>query len=877
MPAAGPQDELDVRLAVAAGGAWLAAVLLGNRSLQATVTGCALALGTGVIALALCRRRATPVASTLAALCFCVAIVLLPLAGRIAHSRDSPLMRLAAERSAVTVELTVSDDPRTLAAKGPAGSPRMAVRARAAALILGGRRVATDGDVLVLGPAAAWSGIGPGQRVRVDGTVQPSLDRPALSVTLIARADPTVLGAAPWWQNAATDARAALREASSGLPPSVRGLLPGLVVGDTTRLDPVLAEHFRLAGLTHLVAVSGTNCSILIGFVLLFLRRIGVRPGVCAVVAGLVLLGFVVLARPSPSVLRAAAMAAIALVALAAGRPRQALPALSGAVLVLLVWQPQLATDYGFAMSVLATAALLVLAPPWARALQRRRVPPLLAESVAVAAAAHVVTAPIIAALAGQVSLVAVPANVLAEVAVAPATVLGFGAAVLAPVWLPAGRLLAELAGWPCRWLVAVADYFGGLHGATVPWPGGLAGGLSLLAVSAAVAALLLRPAPRRLLTVAALAAVLVQIPVRSATSAWPPPGWILVACDVGQGDALVLHAGAHAAVQIDTGPDPVAVDRCLRDLGITDVAVLAISHYHLDHVAGLAGVLRGRHVGRVLAGPLDDPESGLDLVTDQLGARGLTPAPIRPGLVLDVGDIHLESLAPPIAFHGTRSDPNNSSLVLRATVAGRRILLPGDVEIEAQQSMLAAGVDVRADVLKVPHHGSAYVDPDFLAAVHAQVGVISVGLHNDYGHPSPILLRHLARLGVPARRTDRDGDVAVTARGGALATVVRGTRASTVGLPRWSPACAQVARAAFALPAAVSPGNARMGAWPPAQSASMTCPTSSLRCSCSSGTRNCWSAGRSARSPPLPAAPTRAWSTPNWPVPTSTAASCTS
>ena len=152
-------------------------------------------------------------------------------------------------------------------------------------------------------------------------------------------------------------------------------------------------------------------------------------------------------------------MAMIALVCLATGRPRSGVPILAATTLVLLGYDPLLATDAGFAMSVLATAALLLFAPGWAAALRRRRVPPGLAEALAVATAAHLVTAPIIAALSGSVSLVAVPANVLAEPAVPVATVLGFGAA--APrtrCGRPGAQALAWLAGWPCRWLVGVAD-----------------------------------------------------------------------------------------------------------------------------------------------------------------------------------------------------------------------------------------------------------------------------------------------------------------------------------------------------------------------------------------------------------------------------------
>jgi competence protein ComEC len=593
-----------------------------------------------------------------------------------------------------------------------------------------------------------------------------------------------------------------------------------------------------------LVAVSGTNCSIVVGAVLLVLRRARVRPALSALAGGVVLVAFVLVARPTPSVLRAALMAAIVLVSLAGGRPRQAVPALAVAALGLLVWNPQLAIDPGFTMSVVASAALLLIAPGWAEALRRRRVPAGVAEALAVAAAAHLVTAPVIAAMTGRVSLVAVPANVLAEPVVPAATLLGFATAVLAPLSLPAGRLFAELAGWPCRWLVGVADVAGGLPGARVVWPGGTAGGIGLVLASAGVVLLARRAGVLRVLVAGGLIGALVQIPVRSVATGWPPPGWVMVACDVGQGDALVLAAGPHAAVEVDAGPDPVAVDRCLRGLGVSDVALLVFSHYHLDHVGGVAGVFHDRRVERVLTGPLAEPASGVALVGSALSAHHLAISTPAVGAVLDVGSVHLEVLAPPAAFTATRSDPNNSSLVLRATIGDVRILLPGDVELEAQQAMLADRIDISADVLKVPHHGSAYSDPAFLAAVHARVAVISVGAHNDYGHPSPLLLAHLHQLDLPVRRTDHDGDIAVVGPRARLRTVVRGTAASTAALAR--------------APLAPSAPDARMSPWQPRQLAgrSTSCPTPCRASCCWSATRSCSSHARSARSPPPPAAP---------------------
>lgn len=870
---------LDLRLALGAGAAWLAVLIaLGHPPggiLAAAVVACGMALAALVAA-----HRGVTGASAAALVAFCVALVLIPLAGRVARTRASPLAHLAGQRAAVTAVLTVTADPRPLAAKGVAGSPRVAVETSADSLTVGGRRVRTGGDVLVLAPGQQWRDVLPGQQVRLDGTVVPPLGPGSMSVTLFARTGPVLIGSPPWWQRAAGTIRSSLRQAASGLPADARGLLPGLVDGDTANLDPVLAEHFRLAGLTHLVAVSGTNCSILIGSVLLVLRRFGIRPWICGAAGALVLVVFVAVARPSPSVLRAALMAVIALAALASGRPRQALPALSATLLALLLWDPELAGNAGFAMSVLATGALLVLAPRWADALRRNRVPACIAESVAVAAAAHVVTAPVVAAISGRVSLVAIPANVLAEPVVAIATILGFAAAVLSPLWLAPARLLADLAGWPCRWLVWVANFFGALHGATLPWPGGVAGGLTLLALTAGLLVVALRAGPRRSLAAAAVTAVIGLIPVRAVTSGWPAPGWIFVACDVGQGDALLLAAGPRAAVEIDAGPDPVAIDRCLRDLAVTDIPLLIVTHYHLDHVGGISGVFHGRHVGQVLAGPLADPPSGVQLVQAALHSHGLQVSTPTAGQSLDVGRIHLDVLAPVVAFHNTHSDPNNSSLVLRATIDGKRIMLPGDAEIDAQRSLVDSGVDLRADVLKVPHHGSAYSDPAFLAAVHAQVAVVSVGLHNDYGHPSPLLLTEMARLGVPVRRTDRDGDVAVVDNNGSISTVVRGTRASTVGLdappPRVRAPAEPIPSATGRLAAAVSGGNARMGPCPLAPSASTICPRSCPVSSCWSATKNCSWPARSARSPPSPVGGIRRWSRPSARGLISTGPNCT-
>ncbi|PWU62458.1 competence protein ComEC, partial [Micromonospora globispora] len=250
---------------------------------------------------------------------------------------------------------------------------------------------------------------------------------------------PAPHGPPPWLQRAAGTLRAGLQRACDPLPDEQGGLLPGLVVGDTSRLTPAVEEDFRATGMTHLNAVSGSNVAIVVGAVLLLARWARAGPRVAVALCGLALIGFVILVRPSPSVVRAATMGAIGLAALAAGRPRAALPALCAAITVLVIVDPELAGDPGFALSVLATAGLLLLAPGWRDALRRRGVPAGLAEALAVPAAAQLTCGPVVAGISGTVSLVAVPANLLVVPAIAPATVLGVAAAVVSPFW-PARR-----------------------------------------------------------------------------------------------------------------------------------------------------------------------------------------------------------------------------------------------------------------------------------------------------------------------------------------------------------------------------------------------------------------------------------------------------
>jgi competence protein ComEC len=389
------------------------------------------------------------------------------------------------------VELAISSDPQPLPPR-PHLPATVLIQAQLRRFQVAGHSWTARLPVLVLAPASSWGRLLPTTRVTASVQLRTPRGTDVAALVVGQRGPVMIRGPSPA-QRWAGRVRAGLRKAAGGLPRSERGLLPGLVIGDTSAMPASDTADFRTAGLTHLVAVSGANLAVVVAgaFGLLRWSRLGIRMR--AVVTAGVLVGFVALARPTPSVLRAGAMGLLALAAIALGRPRALLPALLATVTGLSLFAPTLVGQPGFALSVLATLALLVLAPGWTARLREWLPSRLasLAQALAAPMAAQVACAPVIASLSGAVSLGAVPANVLALPAVPVATVLGLLAALTSLVSSSVAGFLAAAAGIPCRWLVALAHATALLPAAVLTVPKGTFGivvaGLVTIACVAAV------------------------------------------------------------------------------------------------------------------------------------------------------------------------------------------------------------------------------------------------------------------------------------------------------------------------------------------------------------------------------------------------------
>lgn len=509
----------DLRLLPPVLAGW-AATWLGLSLPPGLTVACATAIALGGIAgMVHARRRVAahplapePWSSAICTLLLVAAGLALSAALHVAAGASGPVPGLAAESAFVSTALTITGDPRRVETKLSPGSPRphdtshtpasradattnatTSAAALASTLIVIPVRITDvttdDGVTYQVGAAVtvlarprkpedvnAWLTLLPSEHLSVSGRLEPPRGGTRDAAVLMVRGEPKVIGGPSLLQALAGRLRADLREAASTLPAEEAGVLPALAVGDTSREPADLADALKCSGLTYVTVVSGENLIFLAAALLPVARWLGLRGRAITATTVVLVLGFTMLARPGPPMVRATVMSLLGCAASLSGRRFRALATMAAAVLVLLLIDPWLARTYGFALSVAATAGLVIVAPGWSDRLLDRGVPLWAAGPAAATAAAELFCEPLLVTFSGSLPLVAVPANVLAVPAAPAATVLGIGAMAADAVSPVIGHAVAWIAQWPVRWICLVARTASAVPGGCVGWPRGLPG-----------------------------------------------------------------------------------------------------------------------------------------------------------------------------------------------------------------------------------------------------------------------------------------------------------------------------------------------------------------------------------------------------------------
>lgn len=656
---------------------------------------------------------------------------------------------------------------------------------------------AASSPVMVFGETPpGLTGIGVTLTVR--GTITAADPGDRIAFLLFATGEPHVVEGAPWFLAGVNSLREEFSARTASLPGAAGDLLPGLSIGDTSAVSDTLDSAMKVSSLSHLTAVSGANCAVVIGIIMLCGGLLRMSRGWRITASIVVLLGFVVLVTPEPSVLRASVMALVVLIALAAGRPVRGVSVLCFAVIVVLVEDPWLARSYGFVLSVLATGGLIVLAGPLARRLATVMPTPL-AAVIAVPLAAQLACQPVLILLNPAIPVYGVVANLLAGPAAPAATVLGLLACVLLPVvpWL--AEWCVWLAWLPSAWVAAVALFLSGLPGAQAPWPPGALGFLALSGISIAVLAVVFSRRGSRQQYIAGLlaAGVIVLFAAVTISSSVSknlarPPGWQIAVCDVGQGDAVLVRSAGMVAL-IDTGAEPVLLETCLAETGVDTIDLLVLTHFDFDHVGGASAVMGA--VTRVIHSPPDGARD--ERLLREFAESGAQVNFVTTGVTGILGELRwnvvFPSSRPGGAPAGARDGAsgviggNDASVVMVFSPAGECVtgclssIFLGDLGERAQERMRAAQQLPRVDVVKVSHHGSGDQSAELYKRLAATVGVIGVGIENTYGHPTHSTLDLLASTSTHVARTDLHGLI-LLAPGEAPGDVVVWTQKTPAG-----------------------------------------------------------------------------------------------
>lgn len=772
---------IDLRLVPAACCAWAGAAWSIGAASQHAAVACAVVTVIAGIGAWLFRHRRLYVGGI--ALCF-VALLGAVMSAQVHHS-----LRM----SSTTAKAVESGERKTIDVHGIIRSEPALV---ASASVFGEKRYRVDvtlgpTPILVIG-GAPWQHVEPGQTVAF--TAKAQLADPGDDITVIAFATgyPVVIREAGW-MSTVTKVRQRATEVMAQLPGDVSALGPALATGDERLITETLDTAMKVSGLTHMTAVSGSHCVIVITFVNWLLAMIRMPRIIRACGVLVALSGFTVLVGSEPSVVRAVAMAALGAIGIVVMRPTLTLATLAVTVLVLCVADPWIARSWGFILSVVATVALVVIAPLLARWLERV-VSERTARLVAIPLAAQVCCAPVLAMFSSTVGVYTVPANIIGSVFLAPATVLSLSATLMGSVWFEAGRVIAYLAWTPVQAIAVIATVATSLPGAAVeiePGPAMSATilmGLIVVGVGAYIGERVVRRArlnpawplsrgrmPVAMIALCSVLAVVVAVGLTGLLDrkrGWVRDDWFVIACDVGQGSATLVRSGAHSAVLIDAGPDD-SVSRCIADAGITTIDAVFLTHDHADHVggaqaAGLDAVLAKRSGIAVYS---SDHRGSLRPVVDSVLTRhGARRVAVMAG---DRGSVG--SLAWNVMWPRTTAPPalaaenalNNASVAVELRTDTERVLIAGDLEEEAQSSLVRSGAISGRDgfdVVVVPHHGASSQSSDLVELLAPRVSLISCGANNTYGHPSDealgLYLRHTR--GGAALRTDEDGELAV-------------------------------------------------------------------------------------------------------------------
>ncbi len=601
------------------------------------------------------------------------------------------------------------------------------------------------------------------------------------------------------------------------LPLNQAALVNGIVFGTQGQIERETRDLFSQTGIVHILSVSGLHVGLVVAGILALLKALRLAPVYTAPVTTVILLFYALLCGLGPAVTRATFMALLLLWAYHLNRAYDWPTTLAVAAFISMLWRPLSLYDLGFQLSFAATWGILYLGPLLNQFLNRFSTwPKGLRDTVWVTIAAQLGTLPLVTWYYNLLQPVSLLANIVAAPLTGLILALGISASFLGLISLPLAGLINANTSFVIELFTGLTSFLplipgGIIHVATPPWYLVLAwyplifGVVNLLSRFSRFKVRSSRSEGdqkgkaipkvknKRIIYLASFVFIFIILGVTLMFTKNKDQELTVHFIDVGQGDSILIQTPQGKNMLLDTGgwreefiqgegAGNKVVVPYLRRLGVRKIDVLALTHPHEDHAGGAKAVLENFPVKLMVVSPIglelnkeptkevikQVPPEYLQLLNQAIQkkiplkvAKAGAFLPLDPALTVKI-------LNPPLPLlKGTRSDLNNASVVISLSYGKLRLLFTGDCEVEAQKWLLEhKEADLKAQVLKVPHHGSRYFEADFLKAVNPKIAVISVGARNNFGQPDQKTLDLLAQHKIMIYRTDLDGAIILTTDG---------------------------------------------------------------------------------------------------------------
>ena len=572
----------------------------------------------------------------------------------------------------------------------------------------------------------------------------------------------------PWYSYLTYAGTAMRQQLAAVMPEKDAAILAGMTLGGYDGIDAETVRDFSTTGIIHILSVSGSHIALLIGFVLALMSALKIRERISLYIAAVCIISYSLVCGFSPPVMRSVLMGMAMLTGRYLQRNEDRGAVLAAVVVSMICYRPMWILDLGFQLSFASTAGLIYLFPPIKTFLASRYMPNYVADALGVTIAAQLAVIPLLVHYFHQLSISSLAANLVVVPVVEFVLVLTLAGLLLIFVVKPLGVILLLLASLLLSPALRVTELIAGWPLASITV--GRMPGLTALIYYIFLCSLfgfwpLCDWEERERKTIIALTCVALVLP--SLTNYFVRQPFTVYFIDVGQGDAALVITPEKKTIMIDTGGMRGNYDTgqrilvpFLRYLGINKIDVLALSHGHHDHAGGAVGLAHSIKIDNILL-PREEPSEDVAKLLAAVKGRSKVTK-IASGQDYNLGNCHLNIIEAPEATPAQNNgNSNESSAIMRVTVEGESIVFTGDATED--EEIAAASAAIRADVLKVSHHGSKTSStPVFLNAVQPKLAVVSVGADNRFGHPAPETLEKLHQIGSKVLRTDQLGNIKV-------------------------------------------------------------------------------------------------------------------